>query len=96
MQRRTTRVQLLLAALVFACTARAPQTGQTPEAKRIARDAHERLAASVRDGRLIVAEESGHMINEAQPDLIIERMRIGNPNAISGRHGEMLAPIMAS
>ena len=35
------------------------------------RASHERLAASVTDGRLIVAERSGHRIDRDQPDLVV-------------------------
>jgi pimeloyl-ACP methyl ester carboxylesterase len=35
------------------------------------RAAHERLAGSVSDGRLIVAERSGHLVTRDEPDLIV-------------------------
>jgi hypothetical protein len=35
------------------------------------RSAHERLAASVTDGRLIVEERSGHRVDVDQPDVIV-------------------------
>jgi pimeloyl-ACP methyl ester carboxylesterase len=34
--------------------------------------AHERLAASAADGRLIVAERSGHRIDRDQPEIIVD------------------------
>lgn len=36
------------------------------------RQSHEQLAASIKDAKLIVAENSGHMIPQSQPDLILE------------------------
>ncbi len=35
------------------------------------RESHERLVASIKDAKLIVAEKSGHMIPQVQPDLFI-------------------------
>lgn len=44
----------------------------TGEANQAFRAAHERLARSVADGKLVVAEKSGHMITRTQPELIVE------------------------
>jgi pimeloyl-ACP methyl ester carboxylesterase len=35
------------------------------------RDSHERLAASVKDGRLLVAERSTHLVPSEQPEIIV-------------------------
>ena len=47
----------------------------TPEANQAYRAAHERLASSVHDGRLLVAEQRGHMISATQPELIVDVVR---------------------
>jgi pimeloyl-ACP methyl ester carboxylesterase len=47
----------------------------TPAASQAFREAHERLAGSVPDGQLIVAERSAHMIPRDQPELIIKAVR---------------------
>lgn len=47
----------------------------TPESQRLWRVAHDQLAASVSDGRLFVAEQSGHMISATEPELIIRVVR---------------------
>jgi len=35
------------------------------------RESHERLTASIKDAKLVVAEKSGHMIPQAQPELFL-------------------------
>jgi pimeloyl-ACP methyl ester carboxylesterase len=42
-----------------------------PEEQKGWRESHERLIASIKDAKLIVAEKSGHMIPQVQPDLFI-------------------------
>ena len=43
----------------------------TPELNGEWRKAHERLAASMEDRELLVAEGSGHMITETEPEIIV-------------------------
>ena len=45
---------------------------QTPEEDLAWRKAHEQMAGSIPDAKLIVAEESDHLIPEKQPEIIIE------------------------
>jgi pimeloyl-ACP methyl ester carboxylesterase len=47
----------------------------TSELSRAYREAHERLARSVPDGQLLVADRSGHMITETEPDIIVNVVR---------------------
>ncbi len=42
-----------------------------PEEQKAWRESHERLTASIKGARLVVAEKSGHMISFSQPDLIV-------------------------
>jgi pimeloyl-ACP methyl ester carboxylesterase len=42
-----------------------------PEDQKLWRESHERLTASIKDAKLIVADKSGHGIPQVQPDLII-------------------------
>jgi hypothetical protein len=44
----------------------------TEDRRREWRAAHERLAASVADGPIIVADRSGHRVDLQQPELIVE------------------------
>jgi pimeloyl-ACP methyl ester carboxylesterase len=43
----------------------------TPELNDEWRQAHQRLASSAENGQLLVAERSGHMITETEPDIIV-------------------------
>ena len=47
----------------------------TPEEDRAWRKAHEQMAALIPGAKLIVAEESDHLIPEKQPEIIIEAVR---------------------
>jgi pimeloyl-ACP methyl ester carboxylesterase len=47
----------------------------TPEEDLAWRQAHEQIAASIPGAKLIVAEESDHLIPEKQPEIIIEAVR---------------------
>jgi len=42
-----------------------------PEDMKLWRESHERLTASIEGAKLVVAEQSDHMIPERQPDLIV-------------------------
>jgi hypothetical protein len=42
-----------------------------PEELKAWRESHERLTASIKGAKLVVAETSGHMIPYSQPDLLI-------------------------
>ena len=42
-----------------------------PEEQKAWRESHERLTASIKGAKLVVADKSGHMIPWSQPDLII-------------------------
>lgn len=42
-----------------------------PEEQKAWRESHERLTASIKGAKLVVAEKSGHMIPYSQPDLLI-------------------------
>jgi pimeloyl-ACP methyl ester carboxylesterase len=42
-----------------------------PEEQKGWRESHQRLTASIKDAKLIVAEKSGHLIPQVQPDLFI-------------------------
>jgi pimeloyl-ACP methyl ester carboxylesterase len=60
-----------------------------PERNQAWRGSHERLAASVTDGHLIVAERSGHRIDRDQPDLVVatvsDVIRLVGTNRAPGR-----------
>jgi len=43
----------------------------SPEEQKIWRESHERLTASIEGAKLLVAEQSGHMIPFVQPDLVV-------------------------
>ncbi len=43
-----------------------------PEENQAWRESHEHLAASVKDGKLIVAERSTHLVPDEQPEIIVE------------------------
>ena len=47
----------------------------TPEEDQAWRKAHEQMAASIPGAKLIVAQESDHLIPEKQPEIIIEAVR---------------------
>ena len=53
--------------------------GMSPEAaahdRRVMRELHEQIVSSSSEGRLIVAEQSGHFIQASQPDLVVEAVR---------------------
>lgn len=42
-----------------------------PEENRAWRESHEHLAASVKDGELLVAERSAHLVPDEQPEIIV-------------------------
>lgn len=42
-----------------------------PEDQKVWRESHERLTASIEGAKLVVAEQSNHMIPEHQPDLVV-------------------------
>jgi pimeloyl-ACP methyl ester carboxylesterase len=42
-----------------------------PEENRAWRESHEHLAASVKDGKLLVAERSAHLVPDEQPEIIV-------------------------
>jgi len=42
-----------------------------PEENRAWRESHEHLAASVKDGKLLVAERSAHLVPDDQPEIIV-------------------------
>jgi pimeloyl-ACP methyl ester carboxylesterase len=48
---------------------------QTPEEDRAWREAHEQIAAAIPGAKLIVAEESDHLIPEKQPEVIIAALK---------------------
>ena len=43
----------------------------SPEEQKMWRESHERLTASIEGAKLLVAEQSGHMIPFSQPDLVL-------------------------
>lgn len=48
---------------------------KTPQEDRAWRAAHEQMAASIPGAKLIVAQESDHLIPEKQPELIVQTVR---------------------
>jgi len=46
-----------------------------PEENQAWRESHEHLAASVKDGKLLVAERSTHLVPDEQPEIIVEAIK---------------------
>jgi len=46
-----------------------------PEEQQAWREVHERIAASIKGAKLLVAEQSGHMIPWAQPEIIVDAVK---------------------
>jgi hypothetical protein len=55
--------------------ARWPEGWPLEEESRLHEELQEDLASLVPDGRLIIAERSGHYIHQTQPDLVLDAIR---------------------